>query len=272
MIMTNFLKNRKSVRDFKNKKVNEVVLKKVNEEIKELEKEIRKGNINFNLYEDGGKIYSLLKGIGGYSGVMIESPHYITLELADREYSTVIYGSYCLEKLITKLNSLGLDTCWISVKDIEENKKKEIFVKSEGKIDYMLAIGYPKLRNPFIPEPFSERIGVDELVFFKDIGRRLSMEELEARGLEDLFFYVRFAPSTMNKQPWRFVLDNEKVKLLLTYKEGEEPLYVDAGIIMYYFEALANTQGIKSKWKLIDGTYKAEDQDTIYKYVAEFNM
>lgn len=272
MIMTNFLKSRKSVREFKNKKVNPNTLEKIQEVILELGKEENCENIKFKLYEDGDVIANSLRGTGGYSGVMIQSPHYITLELSNKEDKTLIYSSYFLEKLITKLNSLGLDTCWVSLKDVEEEKKKDIFNKSQGYIDYILAFGHSKLRNPFVPEPFSERIGVDELVSYKSIGRHLTMDELESRGLEDLFFYVRFAPSTMNKQPWRFLLDDNKVTLMLTYKEGEVPLLIDAGIIMYYFEALANTQGIKNKWKLVHESFKAEDSDIIYQTIAEYDL
>lgn len=272
MIMTNFLKSRKSVREFKNKKVNPNTLEKIHEIILDLEKEENCKNIKFKLHEDGEVIANSLKGTGGYSGVMIHSPHYITLELSNKEDKTVIYSSYFLEKLITKLNALGLDTCWVSLKGVEEDKKKEVFNKSEGYIDYILAFGHSKLRNPFVPEPFSERIGVDELVSYKTIGKHLTMEELEKRGLEDLFFYVRFAPSTMNKQPWRFLLDDNKVTLMLSYKEGETPLLIDAGIIMYYFEALANTLGIKNKWKLVDGSFKPEDKDTVYQYIAQYDL
>ena len=48
-----------------------------------------------------------------------------------------------MEKIITKLNSLGIDTCWVSIGDADGRKKKEkIFGEIIGKINYILAIGY----------------------------------------------------------------------------------------------------------------------------------
>lgn len=270
MNMNNFLKGRRSVRDFKNKKVELSVLESIVPSLEELEKEEVTASIKFKLYEYGDHIYEGLKGKAGYSGVMIQSPHYISLELKNTEDHTIIYGAYFMEKLITKLNEKGLDTCWISLTDVDSKTKNEIFGESKGQVNNLLAFGYPKRRNPFTAEPFSERIGVEELVFENKIPVMGDIDKLEAKGLMDLFYYVRFAPSTKNLQPWRFLLEDNTAKLLLQYQDGEQPLLLDAGIIMYYFEALANMQGIKSKWNFIDGVHKEDKYN--YKFIAEFHL
>lgn len=270
MIMANFLKSRKSVRDFKKKKFSPSTLEEVVSYLKELENEEGSGNIKFGLYENGEMIYDELQGIGGYAGVMIESPHYITLEHKNGDEKTIIYSAYYTEKLITKLNNMGISTCWVSVLGVDESIKKKILGEDIAIVNYLLAIGYSKPKNPFIQEPFSERHGVEDMVFDKVIGKSVNMDDLERRGLGDLFFYVRFAPSVKNMQPWRFILDGPIVKLLIAYSKGEEPQLADAGIIMYYFEALANTQGIKNSWKLIDG--EIEEGELNYKYIAEFHL
>lgn len=268
--MNNFLKSRRSVRDFKNKKVELSALESIAPILEELEKEEATASIKFKLYEYGDNIFEGLDGKAGYSGVMIQSPHYIALELKNTEDHTIIYGAYFVEKLITKLNEKGLDTCWISLNDVDKKTKTDIFGESKGEVNNLLAFGYPKRRNPFTAEPFSERIGVEELVFDGKIPVMSDIDKLESKGLMDLFYYVRFAPSTKNLQPWRFLLEDHSVKLLLQYEEGKEPLLIDAGIIMYYFETLANMQGIKSKWNFIDGVHK-EDKFN-YKYIAEFHL
>lgn len=268
--MNNFLKSRRSVRDFKNKTVELPVLESIKPILEKLEKEEETGSLTFKLYEYGDHIYEGLKGKAGYSGVMIQSPHYIALELNNTEEHTVIYGAYFMEKLISKLNEKGLDTCWISLTEVDSITKNEIFGETKGQVNNLLAFGYPKRRNPFSAEPFSERIGVEELVLDGKIPAKADINKLEAKGLMDLFYYVRFAPSTKNFQPWRFLLEDHTVKLLLRYNEGEKPLLIDAGIIMYYFEALANMQGIKSKWSFIDGVQ--EESGINYKYIAEFRL
>lgn len=271
MIMSNFLRNRKSVREFKNRIVEPRILEDVQESIRALKDEYSLDNMDFRLYENGKNLYSSLEGKGGYAGVMIESPHYIIMELADKKEDTILYGAYYMEKLITKLNDMGLSTCWVSVSNIDENLKKEVFGEHIVHVDYVLAFGYEKLRNPFTTETFSERIGVKDMVFDGEIGRVSNLDDLDNKGLLDIFHYVRFAPSTKNLQPWRFLIKDNKIQLLLSYKEWNEGLLIDAGIIMYYFEELAKYQGIKSQWRIVD-IVECKTEDNCYRYVAEYEL
>ncbi len=270
MLMTNFLTSRKSERDYKTKSVSLEVLENINDYLKELEKEDGSGKFSFKLFENGKRIYEGLKGLGGYGGVMIDSPHYIALEFANDNDASIIYGAYYMEKLISELSSLGLGSCWVSLLNVEEEGKQELFGKTDGQIDYLLAFGYGKTKNPFIAEPFSNRIGVDEMVFLNTIGNNVNSEVLETRGLDDLFYYVRFSPSALNYQPWRFILENDKVTLLLEYEEGKKANLIDAGVIMYYFEELGKSVGVKDKWNLIDKTEKVDGLN--YKYIAEISL
>lgn len=269
--MTNFLKNRRSVREFRNKKVDRELLNNIEKILGELGKEEKGTNINFKLIEDGEGLSNRLKGAGGYSGVMIESPHYISLELIENEESNIIYGAYLMEKVITELNRLGLDTCWVSLDKVDLSTKIDLFDEIKGSIDYILALGYGKRKNPFVNESFSERIGVEELVYDGELEQGVNIDDLENRGLGDLFYYVRFAPSAFNKQPWRFLLGKDSVKLLLKYNKNEKPNLMDAGIIMYYFEVLAETLGISGKWKLLDEPVIG-DEENKYKFIGEIKL
>src|SRR5699024_6550533 len=131
------------------------------------------------LYENGEHIYENLKGIGGYSGVMIESPHYISMDLKNDKDKTLIYVGYYAEKLITELNEMGIETCWISVNDMDDDIKKRVFGDFITNVPYILAIGYSKARNPFLQEPFSERLGVEDLVYDRVLDKHLDIDDLE---------------------------------------------------------------------------------------------
>lgn len=270
MIMTNFLKTRRSVREFRNKKINPEMLDTIKENLKNLEQEYGKEDIKFKLYEYGENIYNGLKGLAGYAGVMIDSPHYIALDLKNKEDKTVIFSAYYMEKIVTSLNELGVDTCWVSVFDVDMERRKVIFGESTNNVDFVLAIGYSKRRNPFIQEPFSERISVEEMVYHNEIGKSIDVEYLDERGLGDIFFYLRFAPSIKNRQPWRFIVTDDKVHLLVKYDDKQNPPLIDAGIAMYYFEVLAYLQGTKQRWTLLDGF--VHEGNTNYKYIAEYQL
>lgn len=269
MLMKTFLEDRKSIREFRRKRANIDIIDEIELYLKSLEKEKAEAGFKLKLYEEGERIYNELKEIGGYSGVMVEAPHYIGLDINSNKDIDLIYGSYYMEKLITKLNKLELDTCWISLDKVAKDLKSKIFGEHISKMDYMIAFGQGKRKNPFVAEVTSQRIGVEDLVFMDEIENQIDPEELESRGLADLFYYVRFAPSAFNHQPWRFLLEKDNLTLLLKY-DKEEPSIVDAGIIMYYFEALAQTIGITSEWQLIDKDYKGQVSN--YRYIAELSL
>lgn len=262
MLMANFLRNRKSIREFKNKNLSEDLIRAIEKNIDNI-KEGLEGNFDFKLYENGELLYSRLEGLGGYSGVMIKSPHYILLQFKDTSRDSLLYGAYHMEKLITQLNEMGIATCWISLKEVDDNTKRQVFGESLKKVDYVLSIGYAKPRNPFLADTFSDRIGVDEMVFKGNIGRKIDLSELEHDGLLDIFYYIRFAPSTKNLQPWRFLVDDNHVLLYAKYDEWNNGIYVDLGIVMYYFEVLGKSQGIKNKWELLE---EEEIEYEGYKY------
>lgn len=270
MLMNNFLRSRKSTRDYKNKKVSPEVLDKINGILQELENEYPSGDIKFKLYEYGENIYNGLKGIAGYSGVMIESPHYITVDLKNKSDKNTIYSAYYMEKLVTELTKLDISTCWVSVYNVDMDRRKAIFGDAITDVNFVLALGYPKRKNPFIPEPFSERMGVEEIVYSEELGNKIDMEYLEERGLDDVFYYLRFAPSIKNAQPWRFILTGDKIHLLVKFEEGENPPLIDAGISMYYIEKLLELQGTKNQFKLLDGFL--HEGHTNYKYIAEYQL
>lgn len=258
MNMADFLKSRKSTREFKKQNIRENDLKEVKKLLEKMNDEIEGNEMVVGLYEYGKHISDSLRGIGGYAGVMIESPHYISIDIKDHSAKALVESGYYMEKLISGINNLGFGTCWVSLNNIEHERKIAIFGENSGNTEYLLAIGYPKPKNPFSQDSFSERKGVEELVFLDKMNNPVSMDTLEERGLGDLLFYIRFAPSTKNMQPWRYVVHNNYVDLYLE-EVGGEFYYADAGISMYYFEELAKRQGLNNKWQvdikpeLIDG-------------------
>lgn len=269
--MSNFLKGRKSTREYKNKKISEGTRNAILRIFEELEEEAGNKHFRFILFEEGDTVYKLLKGLGGYSGVMIESPHYIGIRLKEINAESIINASYYTEKLMTKLSQLNLGSCWVNVKNVDREIKSEVFGDENKNIGYIIAFGYPKATNPFVGEPFSSRLNIQDIVFNEELKNPINMEELERRGLDDLFYYIRFAPSSYNRQPWRFILKNHKVVLMLeTSGEGKTDL-MDAGIIMYYFVELAKTIGINGQWKIIDHSY-INDNGNTYRYIGEFQL
>ncbi len=248
MSMSSFLLNRESTREFKNKSIKEGILDLVENAILDLRSENDgRYNVDFKLIKNGSNLYEELKNVGGYAGVMIESPSYIALS-AKEDVKDQLYAAYSMEKLISKLNGLNLGSCWVSLAGVPADVKEKLLGSD---VDFLLAIGEKKLKNPFLREVFSERKEIKEIVYAEEFGKEIDLDELEGKGLLDLFYYIRFAPSTKNLQPWRFVVSNKKVVLYLDKEVVETYGVADAGIVMYYFEELAKMINLNTEWSLL---------------------
>lgn len=247
--MTNFLQKRKSVRDFKNKKIPADVLAKIKENMKVIDN--LDAMAKFYLFENGSIIYKGLDGKAGYNGVMIEAPHYIGLEFNKDSEINILKSGYLLEKLNTEIVNLDLDTCWITVFAVDDNTKKSLFGENGANIDYLIAIGYGKKKKLFDLAVTQERLSVEEIVSKGSLSEPITAEFLENRGLFDLFSSIRYAPSHKNFQPWRFMIKDESVYAYMVKKDGEDKAsLIDMGIILFYFEEMAKTIGINHKWNI----------------------
>ena len=246
MLTTNFLKTRTSTRDFKDQDVDETKIKKIHQIITEIQNRFGESDLNYQVNKKGEEVYFKLKGNAGYKGVMIKAPLYVALEIKNNNKNALVKGAYGLEELITNLEAEGLGSCYITVSGVSDDILKSAFVNAEGKIMSILAIGEAS-KEEVREHRYDDRKGINEFVFIDNLDHEASVEELSQRGLDDLFSYLRFAPSSYNSQPWRFVLIDNLVKLYLEDYKDEANL-VDAGIVMYYFDQLTKDISINSNW------------------------
>lgn len=255
MLTTNFLKTRTSTREFNETNVEESKIKKLYEYVTDIKARLNEEDLEFEINKNGKEVYDKLNGKAGYKGVMIKAPIYVGLDIKNHNEKALVKGAYGLEELITKLAEIGLSSCWISVADSNEDDLNKAFLNASGNIKSILAVGEP-LNKETREHRFDDRKGINEFVFIDDLNHKASVEELEQRGMDDLFSYLRFAPSSYNSQPWRFVLVDSLVKLYLEDYKDESNL-VDAGIVMYYFDELTKDISINSSWEVspkLDGS------------------
>ncbi|WP_099203040.1 nitroreductase family protein [Miniphocaeibacter massiliensis] len=247
MKLSEFMENRKSAREYRLKNLSNKDLKKVNEILKEVNEKANRYNINYQLFE-GENIYKPLRGEGGYSGVMIEAPGYISLSMKEPNDESYIYGAYYLEDIIGKLSEIGYGTCWVSLFSVSDELKKDVF-GTKDKIDFILAFGIPVNYILKGDSQYSNRLGLEDFIYINDLDTPVDVETLQNYGLDEIFYYLRNAPSAFNKQPWRFLIKDGKIDLFIKDYQGNVNL-TDSGIVMYYYEKLAEIDGINASWDL----------------------
>lgn len=271
------IKDRRSVREYKDKKVDKHIIQDILETLKS-KKGLRDSiKIGFEFIEEGEEVYRNLDGIVGYFGKVIKAPHYIYI-VSDIKDGYLENSGYLGEKLVLKATDLGLGTCWIEITE-DIGKVKEILKVEEDKdLIGLLAIGYPRRETKvggmyntrgksispltefgypnidvqYSEQPVSGRVSVEDIVYLNNWGERAKVEDLEHRGMAEAFYHMRLAPSWGNRQPWKFIIDGDKIVLTLCKDDrvSEKVARIEAGIAMLYFELIIHQIGIPGQWIL----------------------
>jgi nitroreductase len=247
------IEQRKSIREFKDKNIeNEVIynLQEYTYKAKHLQNDIA---TSFHFLEDGHKVHEYLLGKAGYYGMAIDAPHYLVLISEKKEHYKKNAG-YMMEQILLKAFEMKIGSCWIDVVDEVHGHelKTKLKIDKQGEIVALAALGYPKTNIFGIETSVSGRQSIEELVYDKIWGKLMDLGELNQRGLEEIFYYARHAPSWGNIQPWKFIIDDDKLILTMLQQDSSEKLIkdheIDSGIMMLYIEKMMHKQGIQGKW------------------------
>lgn len=206
------IKQRHSVRQYENKKIEQEKrgillneLKKINEE----------SNLHIQILFDEPKCFdSFMAHYGKFSGVS----NYIALvgkKSSDLEEKCGYYG----ERLVLLAQSLGLNTCWVAM----SHGKSAAKVNSGEKQICLISLGYGE--NQGVPHKSKLIEEVSELSG--------DMPDWFRKGMEA----VMLAPTAMNQQKFKFSLSENKVSACVSKGLG---FYTktDLGIVKYHFEAV----------------------------------
>lgn len=262
------ISNGKSVREFKNKSIEEKYFNEIESYIKNNKKLLPEINIELKIFSNED-IYEKLNKVAGYNGYMIEAPNYVAM-LSDVGQGYIENSGYIGERLILKARALDIDSCWITFKDSDTIKEK-LNILSDKEVTAIIALDYAENKNTKNKRG-SDRLGIEEIVYMDDWGKNASVTELEERGILDAFSYARMAPSTLNRQPWRFIIDGRRI-ILAVKKDDFTSDYeksIDAGIAMLYFGLIIDTTMFDLKWSIgnLNKDYKIPDNYEIMGYCS----
>lgn len=230
----------KSTRDYKTNPVGRDMLDKIAQSGRD--QEIR--GISIILFEDGEKTTQKLQGKAGYFGKLITAPHYIAV-IGSKSSLRMEQAAYITEQMRFQAHELGLGSCWITIPDTEDIKI-ELSIPADTSILAFIAVGYrySGIFKKDIQEQ-SFRQAATEIVYLQNWKNTPKWDDLEERGLANIFYLTRFAPSWGNKQPWKFLVTGGNIVLLVD-KNAETDVDLDTGLIRFYFEKACIDQGIKA--------------------------
>ena len=162
------------------------------------------------------------------------------------------YG-YAFEKLVLCAWSLGIGTTWIG-----GTMKRELFERAAGlaageMMPCVTPLGYPAKNRSLREMMMRKGVGADsrlpaEKLFFDGRWDAPLAPEKQA-AMADLIEMVRWAPSAVNKQPWRIIVTDQgchfyekKDKGFVSDKTGDLQR-IDVGIALCHFVMGLEEQG-----------------------------
>jgi nitroreductase len=158
---------------------------------------------------------------------------------------------YTGEGIILEATSLGLATCWIGGFFKPEVAASLVTLEDNERILAVTPVGYTSKH-----ESFEERL----MSGFGFNHRRRSLSSL-VTGLQDAPDWARkavetarLAPSAINRQPWKFHIEPDAIKISLRTSGPEFNLSkrLDCGIAMMHIEVAARDSGINGEWQFLN--------------------
>lgn len=200
------MKNRHSVRQYKDQAIEESKREALNALIKEVNKE---SGLSIQAFYDEPKCFDSFMA---HYGKFVNVKNYIAIVGTKKEQEK---AGYYGEKIVLTCQKMGLNTCWVAM----THGKSQAEIKKGQKLLIIISLGYGKTQGiAHKSKPIAELSHADKETEWFKIG-------MEAASL---------APTAMNQQKFIFELKDEVV----TAKSlGGFYSMIDLGIAKYHFEA-----------------------------------
>ncbi len=194
---------------------------------------------------------TLLNGCAGYHGLMIEAPNYLVISSAPHPHDVENAG-FMGEDLVMKLTELELESCWITIRDPEEMRnrlhlpedRRPMAFIAFGNATVMLPssrLDIKSVSNIFIKQRtgfVAPKLAVDHAVYTKKWGESAEISSLPLNNsIYQAFIAACCAPSYLNLQPYRFLLDGHRVVMVCLPDEAtaSDDVRLNVGIAMLHF-------------------------------------
>lgn len=207
MQMLDLMKERHSVRQYSDKKIEGDVKSKLDKYVASINEE---SGLSMQIfYNEPNCFNSMLAHYGKFSNVK----NYIAIVGKKEEQEK---AGYYGEKLLLKCQELGLNTCWVAL----THGKVNVQTKPQQKLLILIALGYGT--NTGVAHKSKP---------IKELCKEDAYPEWFMKGMEA----VSLAPTAMNQQKFMFEIKNGQV-----YAKALRGFYskIDLGIVKYHFETI----------------------------------
>ena len=210
--------------------------------------------------------------------VVVGTELYIGGKIKRAPFAFEAFG-YAFEMLVLHAQSLGIGTVWLGGTMNRRVYEAAMELGEDEMMPCASPLGYPakktSLRESMMRKAIKadERLPFEELFFDGSFDTPLTREK--ACELADPLDMVRWAPSAVNKQPWRVVIKDGAVHFYLKRSkgfgghEGLDMQKIDMGIALCHFDLTARECGIKLRFSQEDPELPHDDGAV---YIASYRI
>ena len=259
------IQNRKSVREFADKKVPESALA-------EIEAYYQKScqrlvpELETKLCVFGEEAKAALEGAAGYKSFLVGAPNYLVLLSAKGDLAVENAG-YMMEDIVLKLTDMDLGCCWLAFTDSEKIKSA---LKIDSALDVAAIVAFgqgvkttKRLRVNILSmskvdisaqrQYFAPKHGLHDMVFMNTWGNCEGVDEYIGfydDMLWEAFYAATQSPSYLNRQPYGFIIHDGQITLVKAPDSYTDEIdgKLGLGIVLLHFTSTASQWAGKIKW------------------------
>lgn len=201
---------------------------------------------------------------------------YVGAKIKRTPHAEEAFG-FSVEKFVLYAWSLGIGTVWVGGTMGRDAFERAMTLGEDEMMPCMSPLGYPAKKMSIKESMMRKGVKADsrapfETLFF-DGSFDVPLTEEKAGRLAEALEMVRWAPSAVNKQPWRVVVDKNAVHFYLKRTKGfigdatGDLQKIDLGIAMYHFELTAKESGLDIEFSIDNPGIATEDNT---EYIASY--
>ena len=259
------IQNRKSFRQFKNKKVSQAQLQKLGDYYSHVRRLLPEIKTQLRVFETGAR--EALEGAAGYNQFLVGAPQYLVL-LSEKHPMAHLNAGFIMEDLILKLTEMDLNTCWLTFAD-SADIKAALGIDSDLEVVAMAAFGYGvkttkrlrlNMRSMSDVDIVAEHRYVEQkrsvydMAFIDTWGNTYKLDDhigFFDEMLWESLYAATLAPSYLNRQAYGFVIHPGGISLVRCPDSYNVPIdeALSLGIVLQHFTCVAEKWAGKLIWR-----------------------
>lgn len=241
---------RRSRRQFNRKALPDGILERLNEFSRKLNDHVLGSKI-IVVNENPDHVF---KGAVGSYGKIKGAPAYVAFVGNMDDEAVQEKVGYAGELFVLEATSLGVGTCWVGGFFRPEVVGTQIKLAPHERVLAVSPLGYvSKLLS------FEEKVMSGLATSHKRKRLETLLTDVPSQPwpswLKSSLEAARLAPSAVNRQPWRFTVEEEAVKITVDSPTNSYHISkrLDCGIAMAHLEIGAAHEGVTGQWELLTG-------------------